>query len=318
MVPVMDVKSVLTGRRGVSLPFTDFCEPIIYDDLRPQDVLRHITTCGRDRGWKYIEFRGGKELLHDAQPSTVFCGHTLSLSCDEGKVFSNLKDGTRRNVRKAIKEGVEVETVRSLAAVKDFYKLNCMTRKQHGLPPQPYYFFKKVHEHIISEGLGFVALARCNDTAIAGNMYFHFGEKAVYKYGASDKAYQNLRASNLVMWEAIRWYCQNGFKELHFGRTELHHQGLRQFKAGWGAREDLIGYFKYDLSKSSYISTEVGRLRPFHTRIFSKTPISLLKDLWRRFLWAHGMTTICLEFRSAVGLRGTCISEKNRAKHSRR
>ena len=28
LVPMMDVRSVLTGKRGVSLPFTDYCEPI--------------------------------------------------------------------------------------------------------------------------------------------------------------------------------------------------------------------------------------------------------------------------------------------------
>jgi len=41
---------------------------------------------------------------------------------------------------------------------------------------------------------------------IASAVYFHFGDKAIYKYGASDRKYQHLRANNLVMWEAIRWF----------------------------------------------------------------------------------------------------------------
>ena len=34
LVPVMEIDSFLTGKRGVSLPFTDFCEPIIRDDIQ--------------------------------------------------------------------------------------------------------------------------------------------------------------------------------------------------------------------------------------------------------------------------------------------
>ena len=55
------------------------------------------------------------------------------------------------------------------------------------------------------------------------------------------------------MWEAIKWYCQNGFKELHFGRTEPEHRGLRQFKMGWGAIEHGVDYFKHDLPKNTFI-----------------------------------------------------------------
>ena len=31
LIPIMEINSGLTGKRGVSLPFTDYCEPIIDD-----------------------------------------------------------------------------------------------------------------------------------------------------------------------------------------------------------------------------------------------------------------------------------------------
>jgi lipid II:glycine glycyltransferase (peptidoglycan interpeptide bridge formation enzyme) len=107
-----------------------------------------------------------------------------------------------------------------------------MTRKEHGLPPQPFHFFKKIHDHIISKNLGVVVLASFDRENVAGAIYFHIGEKAVFKYGASDKKFQHLRANNLVMWEAIKWYSQNGYRSLCFGRTEPENQGLLQFKSG--------------------------------------------------------------------------------------
>jgi lipid II:glycine glycyltransferase (peptidoglycan interpeptide bridge formation enzyme) len=149
-----------------------------------------------------------------------------------------------------------------------------MTRKEHGLPPQPYAFFKKIHEYIISKGRGIVVLASSNGKIIAGAMYFHFGDKAVYKYSASDKTHYHRGASNLVMWEAIKWYSQNQYTSLCFGRTELENTGLRQYKMGWGAQEKIIEYFRYDLQKGTYIRNYQKTSR-WYNAIFNNVPIGL-------------------------------------------
>ena len=56
------------------------------------------------------------------------------------------------------------------------------------------------------------------------------------------------------MWEAIKWYAQNGFKVFGFGRTEPENQGLLQFKRGWGAKEETLNYYKYDLMQDSFVA----------------------------------------------------------------
>ena len=90
---------------------------------------------------------------------------------------------------------------------------------------------------------------------VAGAIYFHLGNKAMYKFGASDDAYQHTRANNLVMWEAIRWYAHNGYSSFCFGRSDCDGEGLRQFKNGWGTVERNINYYKYDIAEDKYIST---------------------------------------------------------------
>lgn len=39
LMPIMEVKSIFTGLRGVSLPFTDYCEPITTDGFQIHDML---------------------------------------------------------------------------------------------------------------------------------------------------------------------------------------------------------------------------------------------------------------------------------------
>jgi lipid II:glycine glycyltransferase (peptidoglycan interpeptide bridge formation enzyme) len=278
----MEVKSILTGQRGVSLPFTDYCEPIVTQNIRFQDVFNCLIEYGKQAGWKYVEIRGNEDSLQNLPPSSYYYGHILNLSQNEEQIFFNFRSSTKRNIKKAIREGVKVNIDNSLESIREFYHLNCITRKDHGLPPQPYCFFKNIYDHVVSKNHGFVALASYMGKAIAGAVYFHFGTKAIYKYGASDDRYQHLRANNLVMWEAIKWYCQNGYHSICFGRTEPGNTGLRQFKTGWGAEEKIIRYYKYNLKKSVFMnggSHELG----LHNKVFNKMPIPLLKVVGNLF-----------------------------------
>jgi len=311
LVPMMEVSSFLTGKRGVSLPFTDYCEPIIEEGISLQELLDHIVEYGRKRGWKHVELRGGKSLFpvpgsqfpvspaerssssgtesfiphsafripHSEGPTPVpfitYFGHTLDLTKGVKALHAGLRDSTRRNIKKAEKEKVEIRMEKTGEAMRDFYRLNCMTRREHGLPPQPYHFFEEVHRHIISKESGFIALAYFQGKAIAANVYFHFGDRAIYKYGASDKKFQDLRANNLVMWEAIKWFAGKGFKSFCFGRTELENEGLRQFKNGWGPEEHQIQYFKYDLRHGAFVAGK-QKGEPIYTSLFRATPIPVL------------------------------------------
>jgi len=278
LLPVMEVNSFLKGKRGVSLPFSDYCEPIIPDRVLFQEIVNLIKNYGKERGWKYVEFRGAQDFLGGETPSESYFGHTLDLTKDIHKIFSDFRGSTRRNIRKAEREGVEVGIFKSPDSIREFYHLNCITRKHHGLPIQPYSFFKNIFKHIISQNLGFVVLASYNNKIIAGAAFFHYGENAFFKYGASDRRFQHLRPNNLVMWEAIKWYANNGYKSFCFGRTEPENKGLLQFKKGWGIEQKIIKYYTHDLKKGVFLKNSHNlNLSAFQKKVFSKMPVSLLK-----------------------------------------
>ncbi len=274
LMALMEVKSFLTDKRGVSLPFSDFSEPIIDGDVSFQDVFNHLIKLGRERNWKYIDIKGGKDLFVDMIASSNLYIHNLDLTQGEDQLLSQLRDSTRRNIQKAVRENVEVEICSSDDAMKEFCRLNCITRKKHGIPPQPRIFFHKLQEIIISKGFGFIALASYKKKVIAGAVFFHVGNKALFKYGASDYRFYHLRPNNLIMWETIKWYSRNGYKSLNFGRTEKGYEGLRQFKTGWGVTEKIIKYYTYDLRKDAFINGRPKLSARFH-KIFQSMPVPL-------------------------------------------
>jgi hypothetical protein len=171
---------------------------------------------------------------------------------------------------------VRVEFGTSQEAVSDFFYLHCLTRRRHGLPPQPFRFFENIRRHILSAGQGFITTARLGKKPLAALVFFHSSSEAIYKFGASDFAYQHLRPNNLLMWEAIRHCIENGFARIHLGRTSIANQGLRNFKLGFGAREEGIEYQKYDFKRGACVTAK-DRATNFLNQLFRCLPLRVLR-----------------------------------------
>src|SRR6266567_5179105 len=86
-LPVMEVNSPLTGRRGVSLPFTDECPVLSDGSIGEQELFEQAVAVGRRRRWRYLECRGTHNLSRTASPSHSFYGHVLSLSDGADRIF---------------------------------------------------------------------------------------------------------------------------------------------------------------------------------------------------------------------------------------
>lgn len=274
LLPLMEVNSRLTGRRGIALPFTDECGPLYVDRVWAHRLVQSAVALGKSRGWRSIEFRGGRELFPSAPAAVSFYGHRLNLDEDEGTMFERLDGSTRRAIRKAGNSGLTVTASGGIDAVKTFYSLHCKTRRRHGLPPQPFVFFNNICRHILSRDQGMVVMAHCQDRPVAASVYFQSGDRAVYKFGASDDSFQQLRGPSIVMWEAIKRLARNGVRTLDMGRTSVGNDGLRRFKLNWGAQEYKIEYVKYDLRQNAFI-TEADAATGWHNRVFRALPPGL-------------------------------------------
>ncbi len=278
LLPCMDVDGLIGGRRGIGLPFTDDSAPLVEDGTQFLNLAHGLIALGRIRGWRTWECRGGAQWMPDARLSLSFYTHTLDLTAGEAGLASGFAPSVRRAIRKADRSGLEVRIEDSAASVDAFYRLHCMTRRRQGMPVQPKAFFDNIARHVIARGAGRVILAYRLGQPVAGAMFFESGRRAFYKFGASDLARQDLRANNLVMWRAIRFYAGCGFATLDFGRTSMANEGLRRFKTGWGAVESRLSYFKYDLRRSRYMADR-DRSSGWHNAVFRCLPIVALRAL---------------------------------------
>jgi hypothetical protein len=266
----------MTGRRGVTLPFTDYCEVLHVDKVPVHELEDHLLHVGSTRGWKSLALHGAIHLFNDAPTSLSFYRHVLDLKAGPEKLLSNLKGTTRSQVRQATEKGVSVRIDSSRELLECYYALHCATRKKHGLPPQPVSFFRSIQRNCMESGKGFVTLAYHEGSPIAGAVFLQFNKRAHYKYSASLESKLPLRGNNLVMWESIRRLSENGFETLDFGRTSVTNAGLRKYKLGWGTREETLQYRRYDFRERRFVG-ERDDAEGLHNALFRKLPMPFLQ-----------------------------------------
>lgn len=277
MLPMMECASPLFGRRGVALPFTDAAPPLAHTAEQAQSLFAQAQELAQTRNWRTLELRGVSDFA-GASPSMTFLGHTLTLEGTGDALWTRLDESVRRALRKAARSGLDVCRETSWESLAGYYRLHCQTRRLHGLPPQPLYFFRHLHRRLIARGAGSIFTARHQGQVVAAAVFLHRGRRVVYKFGASDRKRQDLRANNAVMWEAIRFYAAAGMESLDFGRTACQQAGLRRYKLGWGTCETSLAYWKYDLRRRRFVA-DADRSRGWHTVVFRRLPLPVLRWL---------------------------------------
>lgn len=282
MIPFMKVKSIFTGLRFVSLPFSDYFKAINKNNLNLNEIIKHIRSISQGENPLYIDIRSDAYLADDKIPYNEGYVHILNLDVNENIIYAQLQNSNKRNIKKAVRENVQIRFSKDFSSIKEFYKLNIITRKRHNIPPQPFEFFKNLYKILKEENQFEIVEASINGKVIASCLFLLFGKKVLYKYGASDYAYQNLRSNDLIFWEAIKHYQQLKYTELSFGRTEKQHESLRQFKLGWGVKEVEAPYYRYSFKREilisdyefNHLSRENFGINKF---IFRKLPVPILK-----------------------------------------
>jgi hypothetical protein len=281
--PFMELSNPFNHRRWVSLPFTDHCTPL-YEDMNGLDVLeKGIIEEAQRQKVEDLELRWNyqsPELFH----SNNYVLSVLQLPSEACKAAKNIKSNDFKKVRIATMQGVQVEKGTSLRQLEIFYQLHLETRQRHGVPVQPWHYFKNLRDELLETGLGFISLAHVNEDYVAGVIYLCWKNTLVYKYAASNKLGRQLSAGDPLVWDAITWGCENGMTSLDFGRTDDYAEGLRRFKKRWGSEENPLYYSRnHELGSNSF----EHKIMPIVKTVINKSPLWVCRfsgELLYRFM----------------------------------
>jgi CelD/BcsL family acetyltransferase involved in cellulose biosynthesis len=241
-MPVLDVQRPFSSRRYVSLPFTDYCPILAKPTDTETSVAQSLIGAAATLPLDALEVRAALPTSEGVYSSVQAVRHTLELSADSESVARGISKHHRRNIRRAEQSDLRLRFGTGVRDMAVFYRLHLLTRQRQGVPVQPWHFFESLALMLEREHLGYIALVYRDEAPVAAAVFMTWQRVLIYKYGASDPEFWELRPNNFLFWQAIRWGCEHGFGLFDWGRTDLDNSGLREFKSGWGAREEQLVY----------------------------------------------------------------------------
>jgi len=271
MLPLFEIKSRLTGNRLCSVPFSHYCGPIgnaevIYELLN--SVLEYFVASKMD----FIEIR---DIVNNDQFGSLnsFSTYILDLSIGIDDLWTNLASNARRGIRKSQKSGVNVFATRNVEDIKAFFELNCITKRNLGVPAHPWKFFKNLFECLGNDVQLFVA--KFHGEVIGGGIREYYGSKVLAGYSGSDKAYAKYYPINAINWASIQDACQKGFNSYDLGRVSYDNRGLEFFKSRWGTVEMKLFYSYFPRSPATLSGNRSCLTYKVATKATKKMPMPL-------------------------------------------
>ncbi len=268
-----EVDSWLSGRRLVSLPFSDYCEPLIDSDTDVEGIFSSLEAQVAQRKVAYCELRPVHVLPAETMTrcsTSAYVLHRLDLAPDVAVLFQNChRDSIQRKIRRAERERLLYEEGRSEALLDQFYDLLIQTRRRHYMLPQPKAWFRHLAESF--KGALKIRVASVDRRAVAAVLTLRFRSTLVYKYGCSDSEYNRLGGVQFLLWRCIQEAKEEGLETLDLGRSDIDQPGLIRFKERWGARCLPLHYLR--LFNRPHCSGERGRFASDLARSIRKTVV---------------------------------------------
>lgn len=239
-LPMIEVRHLRREPKWVSLPFTDYCPPLLSAPEEEAALSTALQEASQAAGVRRVEVRA--PLLGTAPVGTAF-RHVVALDGDPDQVFARFRRTVRQQIRQAENNGL---TVRQAAGPEDllgtFYRLHLRTRRRIGVPIQPRRFFRMLWDSVISTGLGMVFVAEANGQPVAAQVCLAWNGTMIGKFSASDDKAWSLRPNDLIIWHSIKTAFELDCRWLDMGRTDAGNEGLRAFKRSWAAVEEPLVY----------------------------------------------------------------------------
>ena len=249
-LPLCFIQSPVTGRRLVSLPFSDHCPLLATDEASANDLVDQAILLAQEKRARYLELRAGVNDVLAGRPdlvaSDLYVRWLKRLTPDGDALWRSVDGSVRRAIKKAERLGVHVRMAQDRVEMERFYRLHLLTRsKKLGMPAQPRRYFSALWDAFAPSGALQLWLAEQQGVVVAGSILLASGTTLQLAYNASDARYQHARPVNRLLWTAMRWASTHGYDMFDLGRTARDNPGLMRFKRQMGAIMEPLPYYYY-------------------------------------------------------------------------
>jgi CelD/BcsL family acetyltransferase involved in cellulose biosynthesis len=276
------------GSRLVTLPFSDFCDPVGAEATAWAPISHHLTSFGRP-----VRLRTLRSRCAVADQAFTAVGeaawHGLELRPGPEVLWNSIDPSARRAIRRAEREGLSAGLTVDIADLRAFYELHLRTRKaKYRMLAQPFSFFTNLWDEFLAPGDGGLILSRLGDEVVGGILFLNWKDVTYYKFNASHPDYLGMRPNDLALWRGIEWAAGVGLRFIDFGLSDLDQPGLLRYKRKYASEEGTIHTLRSHGASVEAGSPLVGELLTSATRLLTdeRVPDSLTEEAgaeWYRY-----------------------------------
>lgn len=238
------------GPRIISLPFTDFCDPIVEtmgNWHRISDSLVDFQLPIRLRCLHNQLIANDDRFKENNQAFW----HRIDVQRDEEEIWGSIHSSARRAIKKAERNGVKVDFRNDKDAMIAFFELHLGVRKyRHNLLAQPFEFFEAIWENFIKPEKGTIALASLDGDIVGATLNLKWQDTFYYKYSASALTQLAVRPTDIIIYESMKYAKQQGLNYIDMGLSEIEHEGLVRFKRKYATDEKVVTFFGHNTDVS--------------------------------------------------------------------
>lgn len=236
IVPLVLVRSMLTGRSVVSLPFLDdggICAEDAESEAALGEGARRVF---HDWNADFLDLRQRKPVRLALSPHGAKVTMILELADTPEAMWKRLDAKVRNHIRKAAKSGLTVSWS-GIEGLDGFYRVFARNMRDLGSPVHARHFFRAILEEFPESAR--LVLVRKADEIIGGGLCLRFRDVLAIPWASSLRQYASLCPNNMLYWEAVRWACEKGLRRFDFGRSSPG-SGTYRFKKQWGTVEEPL------------------------------------------------------------------------------
>lgn len=168
-------------------------------------------------------------------------GKTVAFDLESPEViWENIVPKNRNMIRKAEKNGIEIHHAHDISLFADFIRIYNATMDKDKAEVYYYFkeeFYKSIHEDL--DGHYEMFYAKLNGQVIAMSIMLFANKQMHYHLSGSMMEHRNLAPSNLLLYKAALWGCEQGYKTFHLGGgVGSGEDNLYKFKAAFNRKSD--------------------------------------------------------------------------------
>lgn len=257
--PVCDINDkeclaeLLQGAKELAKQFNCYCLKLDPDvTFEETTFMSHMKELGFVLAPKALNFE-------NIQPQYVMMMDIEGKTVDEVRRMFNR--GTKGNINKAVKRGVQVK-ICGTEAVHDFSEIMKVTGERDNFMVRPEQYFVDMLNNLGENCRLYMAYDE-DGVPLAGTIACWLYDKVWYMYGASSNERRNLMPNYLLQWSMIQWAVEKGCRIYDFRgisgdlSEDNPHYGLYKFKRGFGADfTEFVGEYRYIFKPAAFAFIE--------------------------------------------------------------